>query len=175
MTFEIKESDITREKLSCIKGFTEETKQNINNSDILILPKLDFRNCKTRVFHAPTSDFLKIAKEELKQFKINLCENKGEEKSLTLRCGEVWIPTLLISIEPLKDIILPTILNLIVNYIFYKFGKKAEQDGLDIHLEILVENKQSKITKSLKYDGKLSGLKSLNVDAKELFKENGTN
>jgi hypothetical protein len=171
MTIKITDSEISKDSLIKISDFNESTKKNITDSDILILPNLGFRDENARCFPAGTSDFLKLAKQELKDYCINLCENEGNEKSLTLHSGEIWIPILMISIDPLKDVVLPTLINFVSSYIFYKFSKDAKEDKVDVHLKIIVEDKNSKTTKQLSYEGNVSGLKAINVDAKSLFEE----
>jgi len=171
MKFKITNSEISKESLLKISDFNKETKEKIMNSDILILPNLGFRDNESRCFPAGTSDFLKLAKQELKEYNINLCENAGDEKSLTLHSGEIWIPILMISIDPLKDVVLPTLINFVSNYVFYKFTSDAKKDKIEVHMKIIVEDDKSKKTKELSYDGPVSGLKDLNVDAKSLFDE----
>ncbi|MBI5073093.1 hypothetical protein HZA99_04705 [Candidatus Woesearchaeota archaeon] len=171
MELKITDSDILRSQLLEIKDFDQETKRKISESDILIIPNQGFRGNNHRFFYEGTSDFLKLARQELNNYSVALCENEGSEKSLTLHSGEIWIPVLMVSIDPLKDVVLPTIINFVSSYIFYKFSKDAKEDKVDVHLKIIVEDKKTKVTKSLSYDGKVSGLKSINIDAKKMFSE----
>jgi len=171
MGLTIESSEITKEKLLEIQDFNDKTKENIEKSDILIVPKFQFRENKDRVFYAITSNFYKIAQEEIKDNTITLCENEGEEKTLTLHHGEVWIPILLISIDPIKDVLLPSLISLAINYISSKFNRETKKDTLKVHLQIIVEDKKTKKSKALKYDGPVSGLKQINVNAQSLFEE----
>jgi len=171
VSLKISNSDLTREKLLAISEFTEKTKAKIQNSDILLVPKMQVRDSSHRCFSAPTSDFYKLMKSDMSQYNIGLCENEGEEKTLTLHCIEIWIPDILVSIDPVKDVMLPALVSFIVNYISYKYFQSKDTDEPDVHLKIYVENKKTKVTKSLEYNGKYSGLKALKINAKDIFKE----
>ena len=172
MSLTIEDSNITREKLLEVTDFSDETKKNIEKSDILVVPRFQFRESNSRVFYASTPDFYKLAQNELRNgTTIALCENQGEEKTLTLRSGEIWIPILLISIDPIKDVLLPSLISLVTNYISSKFSRETKKDSLKVHLEIIVEDKNTKKSKALKYEGPVSGLKDLNINAKSLFEE----
>lgn len=171
MELKITDSNISKQQLLDIQDFSDATKKRISDSDILILPNMNFRDITDRCFYEGASDFFKLAKQELSTYSIALCENEGNEKSLTLHSGEIWIPVLMISIDPLKDMILPAVINFVTSYIFYKFITDAKEDKLDVHLKIIVENKKTRITKTIAYDGNVSGLKALNIDTKALFKE----
>ena len=170
MTIEITKSDISIENLLSIEDFDRATKDRIQNSDILLVPVLEFRDKKERAFYSETSNFLKFAKNELMGYTINICENQGQEKTIDLRSADIWLPSLLISIDPLKDVVLPTIISLISNYLFYRFTNEAKDDKRQVHLQLVVHDKKRKISKCLKYDGPLSGLKELEeIDANKIF------
>ena len=170
MTIKITKSDITSDNLLSIDDFDRETKDRIRNSDILLVPRLDFGDKKERAFYSETSNFLKFAKTELKSYTINICENRGQEKTIGLHSADIWLPILLISIDPLKDVVLPTIISLISNYLFYRFTNEAKDDKRQVHLQLVVHDKKRKISKCLKYDGPLSGLKELEeIDANKIF------
>ncbi len=57
MTIKITKSDITIDNLLSIEDFDRETKDRIQNSDILLVPRLDFRDKKERAFYPETSNF----------------------------------------------------------------------------------------------------------------------
>ena len=170
MTIKITELDITIDNLLSIDDFDRETKDRIQNSDILLVPRLDFGDKKERAFYSETSNFLKFAKTELKGYTINICEKQGQEKTIGLHSADIWLPILLISIDPLKDVVLPTIISVISNYLFYRFTNKVKDDKRQVHLQLVVHNKKRKISKCLKYDGPISGLNQLEkIDVDELF------
>ena len=170
MTIKITESDITIDNLLSIEDFDRETKDRIQNSEILLVPLLEFRDKKERVFHSETSNFLKFAKTELKSYTINICENRGQEKTIGLHSADIWLPILLISIDPLKDVVLPTIISLISNYLFYCFTNEAKDDKRQVHLQLVVHDKKRKISKCIEYDGPISGLNQLEkIEVNKIF------
>lgn len=170
MTIKITESDITIDNLLSIGDFDGETKNKIQNSDILLVPRLDFRDKKERLFYSETSNFLKFTKTELKGYTINICENQGQEKTIGLHSADIWLPILLISIYPLKDVVLPTINSLISNYLFYRFTNKDKDNKRQVHLQLVVHDKKRKISKCIEYDGPISGLNQLEkIDVNKIF------
>jgi hypothetical protein len=170
MAIEVVDSDITLEGLLSIEDFDKDTKSRIQKSEILLLPFSVFGDKNERAFYPETSDFLKFAKTELDDYKIDICENKGKEKTEILQSADVWLPILLISIDPLKDVILPIIVSLISNYLFYKSKKETKDDEGSVNVQIIIHDKKRNISKNLKYDGPVSGLDQLNaIDVNKIF------
>lgn len=165
---EIIESDLTRKQLLDNSAFDAATKEKINTADILLVPEFEFRGEAVRFFPEGSSDFLKLLRQEMPNLSVVLCENSGNEKSLGLHSGDIYIPVLMVSIDPFKDVILPTLINFITSYAFSKLGTTTNSK---VHLTICVEDKKSRVTKRIRYDGPASGLKDLNVDSRGLFKK----
>lgn len=164
-------TDVTIDKLLSIEDFNEETKEKIQKTDILLLPVLEFRNKKERAFYPETNNFLKFLKkqDDLKNISINLCENQGQEKILSLHHDEIWLPILLISYELLKNIGLPIITSLISNYLFYMYKKEDEST---VHVQIIVTKNKGKISKKIDYNGPPSGLNQFKkIDINKIFDE----
>lgn len=170
MTIEVVDSDITVESLLSIEDFDNDTKSRIQKSDIILLPFNVFRDKNERAFYPETSDFLKFAKTELNDCKIDICENRGNEKTAILLSADVWLPILLISIDPLKDVILPIIVSLISDYLFYRSKKEIKDDEFSVKVQIIIHDKKRNISKNLKYEGPASGLDQLNtIDINKIF------
>ena len=110
MNIKITDSDITIGNLLSIEDLNGETKNRIQNSDILLVPFHKFRGNEGRVFNSETSDFYKYAKNNLNELTISICENRGQEKTFRLHSAQILLPTILINIDPLKDIILRKLL-----------------------------------------------------------------
>lgn len=170
MTTKVTDSDITLDGLLSFEGFDKDTKDRIQKSEILLLPSNVFGDKNERAFYPETPDFLKFAKTELNDYKIDICENKGKEKTEILQSADVWLPVLLISIDPLKDAVLPTLVSLLSSYIFYKSKKETKDDEGAVHVQIIIHDKKRNISKNLKYDGPVSGLDQLNeIDVNKIF------
>lgn len=165
----ITDSDITIDNLLSIEDFNHQTKDKIQNSDILLLPLLEFGDKKERVFYPETSSFYKLAVADLSDYTINICENQEEEKTLTLHSEEIWLPIILISIDPLKDVILPMVISFIYDYLIYRFPKESNKDIA--HVQIIIHDKKRKLSKKLKYDGPVSGINELKkIDVNKILK-----
>ena len=166
------DSNITTENLLSIDDFNTDTKDRIKKSDILLVPLLEFREKKERVFYPETSNFIKFAKKELGKFTIDLCENRGQEKTLDLHYDEILLPIIFVSVEFVRNIGLHILTSLISNYIFYKYSKKSEKDKATIHVQIIINDKKKQKSKKLDYEGPLSGLKQFEkIDINKIFGE----
>ena len=70
MGISISDSDISRELLLRVPDFNENTKKNIADADVLIVPKfVEHRGQTLRRFPVSASDFTKLAKHELSEYK----------------------------------------------------------------------------------------------------------
>jgi hypothetical protein len=168
----ITDSDVTAENLLSIEDFNKDTKERIKKSDILLVPLLEFRDRKERVFYPETSNFLKFANKKLDKITIDLCENKGQEKTLDLHYDELLLPIIFISVEFVRNIGLPILTSLISNYIFYRFSKKSGEDESIIHVQIIINDNKKQKSKKLDYKGPLSGLnKFKKIDINKIFGE----
>ncbi|MCJ7570439.1 MAG: hypothetical protein MUO82_00960 [Candidatus Thermoplasmatota archaeon] len=168
------DTEITIDNLLSIKDFNETTKDRIKKSDILLVPQLEFKDKKDRVFYPETSNFLKFARKqkELKSVSINICENQGQEKTLDLHYDEIWLPILLVSLEFIKNVGLPIITSLISNYLFYRYTKGFKEDKQKVHIQIIVNDGKSKSSKKLEYNGPISGLDQFKkIDVNKIFDE----
>ncbi len=174
MSEEIKitDSDVTVKNLLSTEDFNKDTTDRIEKSDILIVPLLEFREKKERVFYPETGNFIKFAKKELDEITIDLCENKGQEKTLDLHYDEILLPIIFISIEFVRNIGLPIITSLISNYLFYRYSKRSEKDKLIVHVQIIINDKKKQKSKKLDYKGPISGLNQFEkIDINKIFDE----
>ena len=168
MTIQVGESDISRESLLGTPDFDEKTQQNIADADVLIVPKfVEYEGQDLRRFPAGTADFVKLAKQELSEYNVSLCENEGNENTFSQRFAEVLIPVLIIA-EP---IVLNALLNFVGNYVLYRLSmkSKSETSDEDISLELILEDGESKRVKRLSYRGNIDDLKDEVIPYAEKF------
>lgn len=166
MNLEILDTDLNKKKLISQPEFTEDTKERIKNAEILLIPEPDFRGEKG--FPAGTPKFYKYLKKELSDYNIELCENKGGEKLIHRRSGEIWFPIIYIAITQV-DLI--NLLSLIFNYIEGAMTLFKREKG-EVHLKIVIADEKKESTKMLQYDGNPDGLsKSFKkIDVNSIFK-----
>ena len=157
MSISISESDISRESLLAIPEFDENTKKNIADADILIVPKfVEHKGQILRRFPAETADFVKLAIQKLDEYNVSLCENEGDERSYSQQFAEITIPAFLIT-----HILLPLAVGFVVSYISHKFisGNSSDESTQSVSLEIIVEENEQR--KKISYTGPISGLKEI--------------
>ena len=172
MGISISDSDISRELLLEIPDFNENTKKNITDADVLIVPKFfERRGQNLRRFPEGVSDFSKLATQELRDYSVRFCENEGDEGSYIQRSAIITIATLLISY-----VLLPLVVNFVSNYIYYKFlgRRKLDESTQSVSLEIIVEENGK--FKKISYMGPVMGLEDIpSVYTKTIGENNDTN
>lgn len=152
---EILDSKNTLEKYMHMDVFSEETKVRVKDADIILLPDLDIKEGVDRAFQPDIVSFYKytVANNE-SGIKIELFENKGEEKILALHSFDIWIPTVAI----LNVILLPIVLNLVSSYVYDRM-KGRPKDEPTVHFRLIVENQETGKSKQLFYKGPMEGFK----------------
>jgi hypothetical protein len=152
---EIHESTKTLDTYMQMEVFTDETKDRVKEADIILLPDFGIKEGVDRAFQPDTVAFYKfsVANNDT-DLKIELFENKGEEKILALHSFDIWIPTVYIG----SQILLPIVVNLVSTYVYDRM-KGRPNDEPTVHFNLLVENKEKGISKHLFYKGSIDGFK----------------
>lgn len=165
---EINNTKISYETLMLNDIFNDNTKERAKSADILFLPDFEVKEGIDRAFQPDTIGFYKYSREVVKDYKLELFENIGEEKILNLHSFDIWIPTIFIA----SELLLPFIVNLVSNYVYDKL-RGRESDEATIHFQLIIEDKAKKKSKSLFYKGPQSGFKESfeKVDISHLWKE----
>lgn len=151
---EINDSNVTFDSLIKNDSFNDDTKARAKEADILILPDFNIREGVDRAFQSDTVSFYKYSRVYTDDYKIELYENKGEEKVLSLHSFDIWIPTVFIA----SSILLPLFINLISSYVYDKL-KGRESDEATVHFKLIVEDKDKKKSKTIYYKGPHSTFK----------------
>jgi hypothetical protein len=151
---EINDSSISYQVLMDKDEFSVDTKARAEAADILILPDFNVRQGVDRAFQPDTINFFKYSRGTVKDYKIELFENKGEEKVLDLHSFDIWLPTIFIA----SSVVLPFIINLTSAYVYDRL-KGRESDEATVHFQLIIEDKNKKKSKSLYYKGPHSGFK----------------
>lgn len=145
---EVKNSNVTFNSLLHNDNFNDDTKARAKDADVLILPDFDVKQGVDRAFQPDTVNFYKYSREYADDYKIDLYENKGEEKFLALHSFDIWLPTIFIA----SSVLLPFLINLTSAYVYDRL-KGRELDEATVHFHLIVEDKAKKKSKSLYYKG----------------------
>ena len=149
--FEIKDSSITKAMLVDKDYLSDDTKASVNNSDIVLLPFERFRESEVRCFACESIDFYKYVKQKQEGLSITFLENKNEVKTITLHSLDIWMPLILIVMEQQNQ--LAIVLNLISSFIYDKYKGLLKKEPANVHLDIIVEDKNSRKSKKISFVG----------------------
>lgn len=165
---EVHKSNMKLETYMNMDVFNDETKERAKRADILLLPNLEMRG-EDRVFQPNTVDFYKYSVvNQNNDYKIELFENKGEEKILALHSFDIWMPIIAIGTE----FLLPIVTGLVTNYVGDRM-KGRPNDEPTVHFELLVENKEKGTSKHISYKGSVEGFKESfeKIDVNKFWEE----
>lgn len=163
---DIKNTKISLDTLIENKNKSEETIKRARNADLLILPDVSKIADNQEVFQPDTVSFYKYAKHNLENYNIEIFENKGEEKFLSLRSFDIWLPTIYIC----ENVLIPFVIGLASSYIYNRLEGRCLNKS-NVHFNLIVNNKDK--SKSISYDGPAETFeKQFNkIDINELWKE----
>lgn len=143
----ITNENINFETLANRDIYNVETINRAENADILFLPSPEISEGVGRAFQPDTINLYKWAKQHESGIKIELLENKGEEKVLALHSFDIWIPIIYIC----NSLLVPIVVNLVSNYVEDKL--RGTKDTANVHFTLFVENKQKGISKRIEFEG----------------------
>ncbi|WP_195257671.1 hypothetical protein [Bacillus paralicheniformis] len=153
--FKIHETTNTLKSYLEMDVFNEDTKKRVKGADIVLLPNFGIKEGVDRTFQPDTVAFYKYSIATIgNEAKIELFENKGEEKILALHSFDIWIPLMSIG----SSILLPFTINLVSSYVYEKM-KGRPNDEPTVHFNLMVENKEKGKSKHLSYKGSVDGFK----------------
>lgn len=163
----ISDSDISFEALFVQENIDDETMLRARNANILFLPDSNIRE-GIRAFQGQTLSFYKYALSKEEYGKVELFENSGQERVLSLHDHNIFLPTMLAS-----SVVLPVVLNLVTNYLYDLCSKSRDQGNLNVNFKIIIENQEKGISKQLVYQGPVQGLKNTlkGIDVDKLFED----
>ncbi|MEK5478156.1 hypothetical protein NYE70_14715 [Paenibacillus sp. FSL R5-0407] len=168
--FEIHDSTQTVDTFMKMAVFSDETKERVKDADIVLLPDFNIKEGVDRAFQPDTVTFFKYskAKKESQEVKIELFENKGEEKFLALHSFDIWIPTIVI----IKEGLFGFVINLVSSYVYDKM-KGRPKDEPTVHFQLIVENKKAGKSKKLMYNGPMEGFRDSfeKIDVSKLWED----
>lgn len=155
----LSETTLTREviltKEYCPKNF----KNEIKNTEILILPNKNFRDQNFYYFSDETLYFFHFLKE--KNISSEFCIDNENFNTLQLHSDEFRFSHML-----LGGVLLPIFVNLLTEYISTKLKNSQNELSPKISIELTIEKKEKNI--NLKYEGPIDEFSKI---LKEISKE----
>lgn len=165
MTTEIKNSDIHLEEIIQSDITDPSIKEQLMNSDLIFLPNSFLQSKKSGSFASETSDIVKFAHLRHPDLKISLYRDGSEKQIDVLHSSDVYLPIIHIFIS---SVAIPIVVNLLTDYIKFRFRGNPDLEKQQVKCDLLIEDKKSGVTKNVHYEGAVSGLpeirKILNED-----------
>jgi hypothetical protein len=166
---EIHDSNRTFQTYMELDVFTEETKNRVKGAQVILLPDFNVKEGVERAFQPDTINFYKytLAKKD-SEIKLELFENKGEEKFLVLHSYDVWIPTIAI----LNSVLLPLVVNLVSSYVYDRMRSRPKEEPT-VHFQLIVSDEDSGRSKQLYYKGPAKDFNSSfeKIDVNSLWRD----
>lgn len=158
MTTEIKNADIHLEEIIQSNITDPSIKEQLMNSDLVFLPNSFLQSKKSGSFASETSDIVKFAHVKHPDLKISLYNDGSEKQIDILRSHDIYLPIIYFCIS---SVAIPIVVNLITDYIRFRYRDDPDQEKQRVRCDLLIENKTSGVTKNVHYDGPVSGLSEI--------------
>lgn len=124
-------------------------------NNIVLIPQFYPRDGINKAFAYDTVSFYKYTKIKQKYASIGTYTCEEPIPTLALHSNEIWLPVIWIA----SNILLPTTLNLISNYIWSRMSCLKGENHI-VHFHLITEDKEG-ILKKIKYDGPIEGLEKI--------------
>ncbi|MCF8567892.1 hypothetical protein LLE49_24525 [Alicyclobacillus tolerans] len=147
MEFEV--TDFSLEKFIAEQGFNQETVSRVQTADLIFLPSFRPFEGAPRAFQPDTLNFYKFLRRTNLDLNVELLENEGEEKTVSLHSYDIWLPVIWVA----QEFLLPTIPSLIASYVYDRLRGTFTGETVDIHLNLYIRNEEKGITKHLDFSG----------------------
>lgn len=164
------DSEINFDKIYEKEYVPKEYISDIKKSNFLIIPCEKYKNENCIFFPECTREFLEYLRDsDEKSIVVDIASSDESFKQLELHSSEIEVATIII-----KDVILSIAINLISSFLYdlvKKYRKKPE--NVNAKVNIITEETKSKKSKTIFYEGPVSGIKdALEMAAKDIFKNN---
>ena len=165
----IEETDITFESIYNKPFIPQEFIENIKNADILIIPEENFREEGDVLFPETTREFFEYLQEEIpKDMSVDIAISDEDFRKIELHSDLVNVATIIV-----RSTAFNVACGLVASFL-YDMAKKLLKKPEDINtkVKIISEETKTKKTKSITYEGPVSGIKeALEQASKDLFKD----
>ena len=166
---EIEETDITFDSIYDKPFIPQDYIEDIKKADILIIPEENFREEGDVLFPETTREFLEYLQEQIpKDMSVDIAISDEDFRKIELHSDLVNVATIIVSSTAFS------IACSMVASFLYDMAKKLLKRTQDLNakVKIISEETKTKKTKSITYEGPVSGIKeALEQASKDLFKD----
>ena len=166
---EIEETDITFDSIYDKPFIPQDYIEDIKKADILIIPEENFREEGDVLFPETTREFLEYLQEQIpKDMSVDIAISDEDFRKIELHSDLVNVATIIVSSTAFS------IACSMVASFLYDMAKKLLKRPQDLNakVKIISEETKTKKTKSITYEGPVSGIKeALEQASKDLFKD----
>lgn len=166
---EIEETDITFDSIYDKPFIPQDYIEDIKKADILIIPEENFREEGDVLFPKTTREFLEYLQEQIpKDMSVDIAISDEDFRKIELHSDLVNVATIIVSSTAFS------IACSMVASFLYDMAKKLLKRPQDLNakVKIISEETKTKKTKSITYEGPVSGIKeALEQASKDLFKD----
>ena len=166
---EIEETDITFDSIYDKPFIPQDYIEDIKKADILIIPEENFREEGDVLFTETTREFLEYLQEQIpKDMSVDIAISDEDFRKIELHSDLVNVATIIVSSTAFS------IACSMVASFLYDMAKKLLKRPQDLNakVKIISEETKTKKTKSITYEGPVSGIKeALEQASKDLFKD----
>ena len=166
---EIEETDITFDSIYDKPFIHQDYIEDIKKADILIIPEENFREEGDVLFPETTREFLEYLQEQIpKDMSVDIAISDEDFRKIELHSDLVNVATIIVSSTAFS------IACSMVASFLYDMAKKLLKRPQDLNakVKIISEETKTKKTKSITYEGPVSGIKeALEQASKDLFKD----
>lgn len=166
---EIEETDITFDSIYDKSFIPQDYIEDIKKADILIIPEENFREEGDVLFPETTREFLEYLQEQIhKDMSVDIAISDEDFRKIELHSDLVNVATIIVSSTAFS------IACSMVASFLYDMAKKLLKRPQDLNakVKIISEETKTKKTKSITYEGPVSGIKeALEQASKDLFKD----
>lgn len=166
---EIEETDITFESIYDKPFIPQDYVEDIKKADILIIPEENFREEGDVLFPETTREFLEYLQEQIpKDMSVDIAISDENFRKIELHSDLVNVATIIVSSAAFS-----IACSLVASFL-YDMAKKLlkRPEDLNAKVKIIFEETKTKKTKSITYEGPVSGIKeALEQASKDLFKD----
>ena len=166
---EIEETDITFDSIYDKPFIPQDYIEDIKKADILIIPEENFREEGDVLFPETTREFLEYLQEQIpKDMSVDIAISDEDFRKIELHSDLVNVATIIVSSTAFS-----LACSLVASFL-YDMAKKLLKRPQDLNakVKIISEETKTKKTKSITYEGPVSGIKeALEQASKDLFKD----
>lgn len=166
---EIEETDITFKSIYDKPFIPQDYIEDIKKADILIIPEENFREEGDVLFPETTREFLEYLQEQIpKDMSVDIAISDEDFRKIELHSDLVNVATIIVSSAAFN-----IACSLVASFL-YDMAKKLlkRPEDLNAKVKIITEETKTKKTKSITYEGPVSGIKeALEQASKDLFKD----